>query len=594
MNSYRSRLIFPIAIVTLIVIASLGAIIGPVFKEFYLERMYDRVEKEAKAVAFFIEEDVLTETETLTLKLNQLSDRLDIRITLIQLDGTVLVETHSDPLAMENHLYRPEIQQLIADGKGQEIRYSTTLDAELLYHAVPLVQEGQTTAYLRVGLPIEQLNTVYHNIWIIIFISFFIAFLIIVMLATKLTNQLITPIEDARNVANQLAKGNFSARTYEGVNLEVGELNRSINLLAENLEQITKTYEVQQDRLETLIENMGSGLLLINTKGDITLVNRSCKDIFQEDTDQWLNNLYYHVIKHKEIIKFIQEILLTEKRQRRQLSIPMAIEMRHVDVYGAPILGSDDNLNGVVLVFHDITELKKLEQARKDFVANVSHELKTPVTSLKGFTETLLAGAMEDRALREKFITIIANESERLESLIYDLLELSKIEGSKSLLTMQEIDLAQLIDEVLPIFSEKTDAKGIKLKKKITGESTISADPHRLKQIVINLINNAIMYTPENGEVTVRVREQTETVVLEVQDTGIGISKKEIPRIFERFYRVDRARSRNSGGTGLGLAIVKHLVEAHKAKMSVESDVGKGTTFRIAFFKNLVEEDKGN
>lgn len=176
MNSYRTRLIFPIAIVTLIVLASLGAIIGPVFKEFYLERMYDRVEKEANAVAFFIEEDALYETEALATKLKNLADRLDIRITLIQLDGTVLVETHSDPLTMENHLYRPEIQQLIADGKGQEIRYSTTVNAELLYHAVPLVQGGETVAFLRVGLPIEQLNSVYQNIWIIIFISFFIAF----------------------------------------------------------------------------------------------------------------------------------------------------------------------------------------------------------------------------------------------------------------------------------------------------------------------------------------------------------------------------------------------------------------------------------
>lgn len=578
--------------VTLIVLASLGAILGPLFKDFYFERMYDRVEKEAEAVAFLIEEDDYSDIQSVKQKLNSISQRLDIRITLIDLNGVVLVETHADPLTMENHLERPEVLQAIDHGRGQEIRYSSTINAELLYYAIPLIDQGEPAAFLRVGLPIDQLNQVYQNIWTIIFVSFFIAFIIIVMVVTKLTNQLISPIEDARLVANQLAKGNFSVRTYEGTNMETGELNRSLNVLAENLGEITKTYEVQKERLETLIENMGSGLILVNAKGDISLVNRSCKAIFQEDTDQWLTKLYYKVIKHKEIIKLIQEILLTEERRRRQFSLPIQIEIRHFDVYGAPILGNDDQLKGVVLVFHDITELKKLEQARKDFVANVSHELKTPVTSLKGFTETLLEGAMEDPELREKFISIIAKESERLESLIHDLLELSKIEGSQFILNMDEVNLETLIEDVFLMLGEKAALKNITFHKKFIGNGTIYADSQRMKQILINLINNAVMYTPEQGEVTVRVREQTETVILEVQDTGIGISKKEIPRIFERFYRVDRARSRNSGGTGLGLAIVKHLIEAHKAKMSVESEVGKGTTFRISFYKQLLNEKR--
>jgi two-component system phosphate regulon sensor histidine kinase PhoR len=263
-----------------------------------------------------------------------------------------------------------------------------------------------------------------------------------------------------------------------------------------------------------------------------------------------------------------------------------------VDVHGAPIIGIDEKLKGIVLVFHDITELKKLEQARKDFVANVSHELRTPVTSLKGFTETLLDGAMEDENLRKRFLTIIANESERLEGLIVDLLELSKIEGAKFQLNWQHVTLESVVDEVFLILKNKAEAKKMELEKKVIGSTYIEGDPHRIKQILINLVNNAIVYSPEEGRINIRVKEQTETVILEVEDTGIGINKKEIPRVFERFYRVDRARSRNSGGTGLGLAIVKHLAEAHHAKISVESEVGRGTNFKLMFYKIRQSEEE--
>ncbi len=569
----------------------LGAVLGPLLKEFYFERMSDRIEKEAEVVSYNLETVPFSNEEQLQMIAETMAERLDVRITLINQEGTVLAETAANRETMENHAERPEIVEAIQTGSGQEIRYSTTVEADLLFYVTAVEQNGQTVGYIRLGMPVQELNTVYQHIWTIIFISFFIAFVIIVLLTTKLANQMITPIEDARRVANRLAKGDYKARTFEGSLHETGQLNRSINVLAENLEEITTTYQVQQERLETLIENMGSGLLFINDKGDITLVNRSCKDIFQEDTDRWLNQLYYKVINHKQVNKVIQEIFLIEQSHHKQIKLQIGIEIRHFDVYGAPIIGNDLKLRGIVLVFHDITDLKKLEKARKDFVANVSHELKTPVTSLKGFTETLLSGAMDDEELRKKFLTIIANESERLETLIYDLLELSKIEGEKFELNWQTIHVNLIIDEVFMILQEKADQKRMTLQKKISGDTTIEADPHRIKQILINLINNAILYTPEGGSVFVRFREQVETVILEVEDTGIGISKKELPRVFERFYRVDRARSRNSGGTGLGLAIVKHLVEAHKAKMAVESEVGKGTTFRITMSKKRADKD---
>jgi len=585
MNSYRFRLIFPLSLIVLIVLATLGAILGPFFKEFYLEQLNDRIEKETEVVAYQLHDVNLNDQDFLQNIIEDLAERLDVRITIIDNEGMVLAETDANPQKLDNHLFRNEIQSVIRGESGRETRYSSTIDKELLYYAISLERNGENAGFLRLGLEMDELNSVYQSIWTLLFVSFFFAFLIILIFASKLTNQMVKPMEDARRVANELAKGNFSARTFEGTNLEIGELNQSINVLAENLEEITQTYENQQERLETLIENMGSGLILISTKGDITLVNRSCKVFFDENTDLWKSQLYYKVIKHKKIIKFIQEIFLTEKPTRKQLKLHIGIYFKHFDVHGAPIIGYDEKLKGIVVVFHNITELKKLEQARKDFVANVSHELKTPVTSLKGFTETLLDGAMDDEQLRKQFLTIIATESERLEGLITDLLELSKIEGTQFQLYMQDVKLDSLIDEVFLMLQDNAKSKKMTLKKKVIGSSEIVGDPHRIKQILINLVNNAIVYTPEEGNITVRVREQNETVLLEVEDTGIGISKKEIPRVFERFYRVDRARSRNSGGTGLGLAIVKHLAEALHARITVDSEVGKGTTFRLLFYK---------
>lgn len=586
MNSYRIRLLLPLSVIIIAVLVGLGAILGPFFKDFYVERMQDRIAKETEVVVYNLARVDFDERDLLQTESEALADRLDVRVTVLDPDGTVLADTSADPVQMDNHLDRPEIQAVLSETSGREIRFSDTVNTELLYYAMN-AEDDQ--GFVRLGVPMDELDEVYRNIWALLFVSFLVAFVIILILTSRLTNQMIKPIEDARRVANELAKGNFSARTYEGTNFETGELNRSINVLAKNLMQITRTYESQQERLETLIENMGSGLILINDTGDISLVNRSCDAIFQEETAEWHGSLYYQVIRNKKINTFIQKIFLTEERMRRQISLASGIYMHHYDVHGAPIIASDGELKGIVLVFHDITELKKLEKARKDFVANVSHELKTPVTSLKGFTETLLEGAVEDDELRLKFLRIIANESDRLETLIFELLELSRIEGDAFSLNWQTVDIEPLIEDVFDMLGEKVSAKQMTIEKKITGSPILAGEGARIKQILINLINNAIVYTHEGGTITVRVKEQAEQVVLEVEDTGIGMSKKEIPRIFERFYRVDRARSRNSGGTGLGLAIVKHLAEAHHAKLSVDSEPGKGTTFRIAFLKHLPE-----
>ncbi|MBV7506073.1 cell wall metabolism sensor histidine kinase WalK [Bacillus sp. sid0103] len=415
-----------------------------------------------------------------------------------------------------------------------------------------------------------------------------IAFIIIIFLWLRITSKYTKPIEAATNVAIELAKGNYRARTKVNRLDETGMLGSSLNMLAENLQELTKAQEMQKDRLSALIENMGSGLVLIDSRGYINLINKGYIDIFHVNPTNYLNKLYYEVIDYEEICQLVAEVFRTEKKVNRQILVPLFIERRYFIVYGVPIIGTNNVWKGVLLVFHDITEIKKLEQMRKDFVANVSHELKTPVTSIKGFTETLLDGAMNNKETLEAFLSIIRKESDRLQTLIQELLDLSKIEQQGFKLNIQELDLYALLKDVIAIFSEKAQAKNIQLDLVCKqNQVMVHGDSDRLKQVFINLIANAISYTPLEGDVKIILLDHGENVRVHVKDTGIGISKEEIPRIFERFYRVDRARSRNSGGTGLGLAIVKHLIEAHHGNISVRSDLGEGSEFIIELDKYL-------
>ncbi|MCM3730993.1 ATP-binding protein [Fictibacillus nanhaiensis] len=455
----------------------------------------------------------------------------------------------------------------------------------IIYYTLERLQKDNP-GYIQLAVPEGAAEADERTIWIMMSIGFLVCFIIILYVSIKVIHKIVRPVEEATQTAKELAKGNFKARTYEYYGEDIGELNYSLNVLARNLEKMTKSQESQHDRLITLIENMGSGLILIDSNGYINLVNKAFKELFKEHADFWTGHLFYEVFPHAEIKDIVKETYLTEKNVRKNVVIPIHIERKHFDVYSAPVLDVKGKLRGIVLVFHDITELKKLEQVRKDFVANVSHELKTPITSLKGFAETLLDGAGENEEFRNKFLTIILNESDRLQDLIQDLLDLSKSEQGFHL-DIQPVNLKSLVQETVEILLPKAEKKNIDLSLTVAGSPMMDGDPPRLKQIIINLVSNSLTYTPANGSVKVNVEEKNEHVKLTIKDTGIGIKESEIPRIFERFYRVDKARSRNSGGTGLGLAIVKHLVEAHHGTINVQSKLGEGSEFIILFPKKI-------
>lgn len=320
---------------------------------------------------------------------------------------------------------------------------------------------------------------------------------------------------------------------------------------------------------------------MIGREGDISVVNRVFLDLFDKQHDIVTEQVFRDLGMPAELEEFVDHVFMTEEAYRQQIQLPLESEIRHMEVYGAPVIGEHGHWLGVVIVMHDITELKKLEQVRKDFVANVSHELRTPITSMKGFSETLLDGAYKDEETLLTFLEIMNKESNRLQMLVNDLLELSKLEKHGFVLDLLPTNLNDLVRRATELSAQRLSEKDMALVVEAPTEITVLGDANRLMQVIVNLLFNAISYSPEATKVTMTLREDEQYGILEVQDEGIGISKEEIPRVFERFYRVDRARSRNSGGTGLGLAIVKHLVEIHHGKIQVDSEVGKGTTMRV-------------
>lgn len=444
-----------------------------------------------------------------------------------------------------------------------------------------MTSDGNMIGYIKLTTPYPYVKG------LPIFYGFlFIVGVVLVMIYDFTVRQYSRTLSRAAFMAEKLSEGSYEIRASETDDqMNTSKLTYSMNILARHLEQMSKSYLSQQGRLETLIENIGSGLIFIDGNGHISLINKTYRETFRTTMDNWENRNYQMVPMDDEIKTMITTVFHDGEGLTKQIKLPVHIERKHFDVSCVPIREKNRRIRGVVLVFHDITELKKLEKMRKDFVANVSHELKTPVTSVIGFTETLLDGAMEDEELTTKFLTIMLNESKRLQTLISELLELSKIEQDHFVLDFQPVDMKVILDETIMVVEDKAKDKDITLDNTAIAEVQALGDTGRIRQIMMNLITNAISYTPPSGTITTALTSDETTVTFSVSDTGIGIDKDQVPRIFERFYRVDKARSRNQGGTGLGLAIVKHLVEAHEGHINVLSEPGKGTTFEIIFKK---------
>ncbi|MCM3711752.1 two-component system histidine kinase PnpS [Sporosarcina luteola] len=418
---------------------------------------------------------------------------------------------------------------------------------------------------------------VQQKYWIFLLVILPITYILSLMLSARVIRQYAKPIDLVTNTVEKVARGDYLARTPIDDLGSYNALGIAVNQVARNLQETSILRAMEKERLKTLIESMGNGLLMFGREGSVNLLNGVFEKTFGFKRDELIGKTFMDIGLPQGIERLIEDVFLTEQVHERQIRNGQS----HFNVYGAPVIGRHGNWLGIIVVTHDITKLVRLEEIRKDFVANVSHELRTPITSIKGFTETLLDGAMNDPSISKEFLGIIQKESDRLHVLINDLLELSGIEREGFQLQYSKVFVPDVVNNAVKIINGLLERKSMGIVINNQSKIVIDADADRLIQVMVNLLTNAINYSKEHTTITINVSESYDEAIIEVKDEGMGIDPTELPRLFERFYRVDRARSRDSGGTGLGLAIVKHLIEAHGGKVAVESELGAGSIFTI-------------
>jgi len=517
-------------------------------------------------------------------------EKTGARITVIDNSGRVLGDSDEPSVMMENHSDRPEIKEAAISGAGTSIRRSKTLKKDLFYLAVSTNQDSGER-FLRMSIPLHDVENAMNTIRIRIIIASLAVSLVVIVFGLIQVRRITKSIEEITDFSKEVAAGNFRRRLLLTGKDELGELGKNISNMARELHARLTLSEEEKRRVEAILKNMSDGLILTDTKGKIILVNDALKNLFGIP-HMIEGKTVMEALRKAELMEVIEEVAVSKERISRGIEITTPREL-YLMMTAAPFYSQDSggDFSGIVLTFHDITRLKKLEEVRKDFVANVSHEIKTPITAIKGFAETLIEGALDDKENAKKFLETIKNHSERLNSLVSDLLTLSGIELGDIQIAKQAVNIEEVIDSVFTTLGEKARSKELYLNKQIAAEiSDMSADRDRLIQILLNLVDNGIKFT-EKGGITIKVKsekvkvkdkeEEKPFIEISVEDTGPGIPKKHLARLGERFYRVDRARSRELGGTGLGLAIVKHLVKAHGWEMKIESEEAKGTSVHI-------------
>lgn len=590
------RVFFPYFILAAVLIVVLGEYLSSTIRNNYTSKLQENLTVQSRLIT----EDIpLSFQNNLDDFCKKYKDKTGARITIIDSSGRVLGDSDEPSALMENHSDRQEIKEAEVNGVGSSIRLSKTLKRDLFYLAISVTKDSEKR-FMRMSVPLHDIDVAVRKIKIQIFTASFASLLIVFFIGIFQTGRIVKTIEEITAFSQAIASGNFKKRFFPKGKDELAELTRNVGNMSQELQRRLQQAEEEKSMVEAILMNMSDGLILTDPKGIILLSNAAVKNLFGIESGIE-GKTVMETLRKAELVDLIDRVVETKETLSCEIEVTYPKEL--FLMVTAASYSVKGELSGAVLAFHDVTRLKQLEDIRKDFVANVSHEIKTPITAIKGFAETLLEGALDDRENAHKFLETIRNHSERLNSLVSDLLILSRIELGDIKIENETVDLSNVIDTVFETLKEKAQSKGLYLKKEVaTSPLEIKADRNRLIQILLNLVDNGIKFT-EHGGVTIKVQSpkskvQSGTEVVDsslithdlsrgdfyeisVEDTGIGIPKKHLSRLGERFYRVDKARSRELGGTGLGLAIVKHLVKAHGWEMEIESIPGKGATVKI-------------
>ena len=533
----------------------------------------------------YIQEEQQTATlseENIITSLANIAPIIDYRITFMDPEGNPTYDSHIPLAELDNLIEAVEIQQvLLGETTGLSIRPGVNTSNDQYYIAQGMFDAAdEPIGILRLSSEVTDITTIIDQVLLIQFVATIILIFAIIALSSNWINKISNAMGKMENVVTDLTKSQYDAR-YVGHSFEdIDKLGESINELAVNLDTQNQQLKVNEQRTYGLINHLIIGVMLINEERRIQMVNPVMNELLGINLYGKLSHLYTDYIRSAELIELIEEAISKNETMNTEIKLYIP-EEKTLDTNVIPVPSSTLGEMNYIVLLYDITEIRRLENVRTDFVSNVSHELRTPITALKGFSETLLDGAMYDETILKEFLEIMLNESGRLDSMVKDILQLSKLEQGQERFSREWVDIVEIVQEVFQILQQKMELKKINYYIEETKELTIYTNRDHLKQILMNLIANAITYTPEKGTVIVDIDQDGEEAVIQVIDNGIGIPEESKARIFERFYRVDKARSRNSGGTGLGLSIVKWVAESMGGHIELFSEENVGTTFVV-------------
>lgn len=581
-RSFKTKLILSYVLVTIIPIGLIA---------FFLDRNLEdksihEIESSLVSRALLIEDQISAQSlkdgdvAVLDALAKRLGPKAKCRVTIIDRQGKVLADSEKprkNAQEMENHLNRPEVRAAADGNTGLNMRYSETLKMDMLYAALPIRDKSAVIGIIRVAIPLGYVRNILLNIRKTVSVGAIFAIILAFILGTIVAGKTMRPVNRMIYASRKFSEGDFSRRVAPGVDDEIGELADTFNKMAGDIENKIGQIRTQNQKLEGLFNSMAEGVIVIDRGRRLVSVNPTIERIFGISKKDIQGKIFLDAIRNNDIAKIVEDVL--SKGKAVSIDLELVYPVRGAFEMNAVPIFDGDKMGGCLAVIHDITEIKRLETVRKDFIANISHELKTPLTSIKGFVETLLDGGLDDRENNYQFLKIIQEHANRLDGLVSDLLILSHLESKEIALEKRPFDLKELTDGLIQGFKSQLMKKNIRISNELPAGLRVTADRSKIDQVMTNLIDNAIKFNKESGLVRIFGDFSRGNTKIFIEDSGTGIPERDIPRIFERFYRVDKARSRDLGGTGLGLSIVKHIVELHGGTVGVESAEGLGSKF---------------
>jgi two-component system phosphate regulon sensor histidine kinase PhoR len=569
-------------LITLISILAVTWYASNSWRQFYLEQTAKDLETRARLATEQLQGKMPGDGTQIDNLCKELGKLTATRLTVILPTGKVVGDSEEDPARMENHGDRPEFQGAMGGKVGVATRFSFTLGHDMMYVAVPVGEEKRVTLAVRAALPITSIVQALRSLYLRIALGTAVIALLVAALSLMISRRLSQPLDDLTRGARRFARGDLSRKLPVPDSEELGSLAEAMNHMAAQLEDRIRTLISQRREQEAILASMVEGVLALDTEGRVITLNKKGAELLGVNPEEVKNLAIQEVVKDPDLRWFVNRLVSHAEQVEGEVALKDG-DKRILQLHGASLRDPQGLGLGTLIVFQDITQMRRLENTRRDFVANVSHELKTPITSIKGFVETLLAGALQEPENAEKFLSIIAQQTDRLNEIIDDLLSLSRIEQDAErrqiFLTPQRIK--GVLQAAIQVCETKAEENGISVQLTCPDELRGSVNAPLLEQALVNLIDNAVKFSPPGSSVLVEAEKVGSEAVIRVKDQGIGIPNEHLPRIFERFYRVDAGRSRKDGGTGLGLAIVKHIVQAHGGRVAVESTPGQGSVFSL-------------